>query len=68
MVLVTNAGMDGHVIDIFVQNVVDGFAHDVFWEAMNVVYLNLRSEPDGEKSQHAAKVRDIITSPHYLVT
>ena len=67
MVLVTNAGTDDQVINIFVQNVVDGFAHDVFWEAMHVVYLNLRVSQK-VKSQPAAKVRGIITSPHYFVT
>ena len=67
MAFVTNAGTDGQVIDIFVQNVVDGFAHDMFWEAMHVVYLNWKVS-QRVKSQHVAKVRGIITSPHYLVT
>ena len=66
MALGTNAGMDDQVIDIFVQNVVDGFAHDVFGEATHVVYLNLRVS-QRVKFQHVAKVMVIITSPHYIV-
>ena len=67
MVLVTNAGMDGHVIDIFVQNVVDGFAHDVFWEATHVFYLSLKVS-QRVKSQHVVKVTAIMTLPQYLAT
>ena len=53
--------------NFFVQNVVDGFARDVFWEAMHVVNLNLRVS-QRVKSRQVAKVRGIITSPHHHVT
>ena len=65
--LVANAGMDGQVIDIFVQNVVDGFALDVFWEAMHVVYLKSRVSQK-VKSRQVFKVGGFISSPHYVVT
>ena len=67
MALFTNAGIEGQVIYIFVQSVVDGFALDVFWEAMHVVYLDLRVSQK-VKARQVAKVRGIITSPHHLVT
>ena len=59
--------MDDQVINIFVQNLVDGFALDVFWRAMHVVYLNLRVS-QRVKSRQVAKVSVIKTLPLHHVT